>query len=728
MSAESNTSEPSGLGLGTFLGVFTPTTLTILGVIMYLRVGWVVGNAGLLGTLLIVLIANSITFISTLSLSALSTNMRVGVGGAYYLISRSMGLEIGGALGIPLYLSQTLSLTLYAFGLAESMRIIWPGAPVQFLAGVIVIAVVLIAARSTVLALKMQLPIMAFIALSLLSLVLGVDFDGSKVESLGPWTDAGFWGVFAVFFPAVTGILAGLGLSGDLSDPSKSIPRGSVAAVLVGFAVYLLVPITLANGASAEVLRADPLIWTQLAWVGLLVLPGLWGAIFSSAIGSILTAPRTLQALAQDGLVPSWMGRVSDNGEPMLALRLSGLVALAAVALGDLNVVAGVVTMFFLTTYGMLNLASALEDLVKDPSYRPRIRTPWWISLLGAFGCFVAMAAINPLAFVVAVIVELVIWYAISRMAIRAAWGDLRSGLWFAMARFAMLRLRTSRQDPRNWRPHLLVFTADLARNLPMIRMAARFSQDHGIVTVNTMKVGDLENHDDVSELLEQNRALLSSAGVLAFCEVTAVPSLISGIVTITQSHGFAGLESNVVMLGFPHTTGGVQRLFGLVRRLDRLEKCTIVVKPGTTPPVPDPNERAPEILVWWKGREHNGDLMLLLAHLLSVSDGWQRAHIVLCSIVESDEEGEELAQTHAQMLSDTRIHARVDIIQCGPDESPQALIRRKSATAALVFFGMAIVEEDQEEEAAIRMEKMLEGMPTALVVRNSGPFRGRLV
>lgn len=728
MSAESNTNESSGLGLGTFLGVFTPTTLTILGVIMYLRVGWVVGNAGLIGTLLIVLLANSITFISTLSLSALSTNMRVGVGGAYYLISRSMGLEIGGALGIPLYLSQTLSLTLYAFGLAESMRIIWPGAPVQLLAGIIVIAVVLIAARSTVLALKMQLPIMAFIGLSLLSLFFGVEFNGSQVEQLGPWTDVGFWGVFAVFFPAVTGILAGLGLSGDLEDPSSSIPRGSVAAVFIGLVVYMAVPFALAHGADAETLRADPLIWTQLAWVGFLVLPGLWGAIFSSAIGSILTAPRTLQALAQDGLVPSWLGRVSENGEPMLALRISGLVALAAVMLGDLNVVAGVVTMFFLTTYGMLNLASALEDLVKDPSYRPRIRTPWWVSLLGAFGCFVAMAAINPLAFVVAIIVEFIIWYAISRRAIRAAWGDLRSGLWFAMARFAMLRLRTARQDPRNWRPHILVFTADLTRNLPMVRMASRFSQDHGIVTVNTMKVGDLESHDNVSELLERNRALLAADGVLAFCEVTAVHSLIGGIVTITQSHGFAGLESNVVMLGFPHTSSGVERLFGLVRRLDRLEKCSIIVKPGITPPVPDPNERSPEILVWWKGREHNGDLMLLLAHLLSVSEGWQRAHIVLRSIVDSAEEAEALSQSHAQMLTDTRIEAKVDIIIRPPEETPQTLIRRQSAAAAMVFFGMAIVPEEQEAAAAVQMETMLEGMPTALVVRNAGPFRGRLV
>jgi len=705
--------------------VFTPTILTILGVIMYLRVGWVVGNAGVLGTLAIVLLANAITLVTALSLSALSTNMRVGAGGAYWLISRSMGLEIGGALGIPLYLSQALSLTLYSFGLAESVRIFWPGAPVQLLAGVIVVLVVLVASRSTVLALRMQVPILVLIVISLASLFLGVDWGTVRAQPMGPWTDAGFWTVFAVFFPAVTGVLAGVGLSGDLKDPGRSIPLGVISAVLVGLVVYLVVPLALARSADAAMLRADPLVWTRVAAVGWLVVPGLWGAIFSSAIGSILTAPRTLQALAQDGLLPASLSRTDPkSGEPVLALRVSGALALGAVALGKLNVVAAVVSMFFLTTYGMLNLAAGLEDLVKDTSYRPRIRTPWWVSLLGAFGCFVAMWPINPTAFIAAVLIEGIIWWTLSNRAMHGAWGDVRAGVWFALARFVMLRLRTSQYDPRHWRPHILVFTAELARSVSAVRLASRFSQDHGIVTVNTMLVGDLDDLSQAEALATRNHEILRSHNLLAFCEVTAVPDLASGIVTITQAHGFGGLASNMVMLGWPHDRAGLARLLGVTRRLARLDKSTMILRPGQDGPATSQGE----IAVWWKGKESNGDLMLLLAHLLTLSEGWRRKQIRLCSIVDTDDQAALLHTSQTTMLEETRIAAEVHVYVRQPDQSLNALMRDASTDVGLVFLGLPLAELGEEDDIADRMLGYLDGLPNAILVRNGGPFRGRLV
>ncbi|HMB70828.1 MAG TPA: hypothetical protein VKU85_16045, partial [bacterium] len=368
--------------IGTFLGVFTPTVLTILGVIMYLRLGWVVGNVGLGSTILIVVLANAITLITTLSFSAIATNARVGVGGAYYMISRSLGLEFGGAIGLPLFLSQACSVTLYAFGLAESLRIVWPGVPVQVVASVVVVGAGLLAYRGAAIALRAQIPLMGLIAVSLIALGFGAlretptgeapapapeeALAGNEISTGGgaeaeappaeaeaaPPEDAasgaadtpdglddatpapvdpeptaaspavepgasgsrapppGFWVVFAVFFPAVTGIMAGLGLSGDLKDPMRSIPRGAIGAALVGFAIYLVVPVLLARGASADLLRSDPLVWTKIAPGGAwLILPGLFGAILSSAIGSVLTAPRTIQALAVDRIAPRFLAR-----------------------------------------------------------------------------------------------------------------------------------------------------------------------------------------------------------------------------------------------------------------------------------------------------------------------------------------------------------------------------------------------------------------------------------
>jgi len=699
--------------------------LTILGVILYLRVGWVVANAGLAGTLIIVVLAHVITITTSYSLSALATSMRVGGGGAYWLISRSMGLELGGALGIPLYLSQALSLTLYSFGLAESIRIVWPGAPVQILAAVIVILVVLLAVKSTVWALRMQLPIMVLIGVSIAALVSGTSFTGSQVPMFGGEQSAGFWEVFAVFFPAVTGILAGLGLSGDLRDPERSIPRGVFFSVVIGFLVYLIVPVVLANAATPEQLQNDPMIWTKIAPAPL-VMGGLWGAILSSAIGSILAAPRTLQALADDNLVPSHFGRLdSKKGEPMFALWFSGIVALVAVSLGDLNAVATVVTMFFLTTYGMLNLAAGLESLVADPAFRPSIKVPWWLSMVGCLGCFIAMFSIHPVACLVAILIEAGIWWVLSRRALRTTWGDLRSGMWFALARFAMLRLNQSKHDPRNWRPHILVFVADLQRNLGMVRMANHFSQERGIVTVSTLLIGDIEEHDQAAAIADRNRDLLHANGITAFAETAAVTDLESGMITVAQANGMAGLTSNMVMFGWPgEDEERLARLMGLVRRMTALEKSSMICRPVK-------GSRAKgnqEIVVWWKGKENNGDMMLLLAHLLNLAPGWRSNQVVLKSVTDDEASAADVREAYENMLPDLRMDVRLEVIIKPEGQTPRDVIRDASKDADLVFLGMAVPEVGMEQAYAESLMQLLDELPTTVLVRNASRFHGRLV
>ena len=397
--------------LGAFLGVFTPSILTILGVILYLRTGWMVGNVGLLQALLIVVIAHAVTLASALSISAVATNMRVGKGGAYYIISRSLGIEVGAAIGIPLYLAMTFSVALNAFGLAESVGYIWPDAPQRPIAALTILAGALLAARGAGVALRLQLPILAAIAVSLVVLVVGA--SGSANDSItflgGTPGGEGFWVVFAVFFPAVTGIMAGVSLSGDLEKPSRAIPVGTITAVLTGFVIYLVVPIILAASATSEELVSNNLIWFDIAGsLAPLILIGLWGAIFASAAGSILAAPRTLEAMVDDRVLPTGLRRrfryIDGPGLPLL---VSVALALVAVVLGDLDTIAPLLTMFFLTTYGTVNLVAGLEQLSGDPSYRPTLKVPWWVSIAAAIACFYVMFLINPLALVIAVTFEI---------------------------------------------------------------------------------------------------------------------------------------------------------------------------------------------------------------------------------------------------------------------------------------------------------------------------------
>jgi amino acid transporter len=716
--------------------VFTPTILTILGVIMFLRVGWIVGGVGLGYTLLIVIISNVITFITALSLSSLATSMRVGVGGAYYLISRSFGLEVGGAVGIPLYLSQTLSVTLYAYGMAESMTYLLPdmvtGLPgfLPVTAALIIVGVAAVAAKSTELSLKLQRPIIVLIILSLISLFVGVSWTQElETRPISDMLTGGggtvpFWVAFAVFFPAVTGILSGVSLSGDLKDPGKSIPQGVLSAVVVGFVIYLFVPVALFLGADTDALVNNSLVWQDVSAVSFLVLPGLWGAVLSSAFGSILSAPRTLQALADDRLAPRLFSQTDEKtGEPVLGLVVSAGVALVAVVLGDLNAVAEWLTVFFLTTYGALNAVALFEIVAGDPAFRPRVKVPWWAALGGAVGCGVAMFAINPVACMGALIIEMGIFLYIRRRSLRTTWGDVRNGLWLSMARFALLHLRGQHLDPRSWRPHILLFTADLARTIPLVRLSAALGQQRGVVTVVTLKVGELDEREDYSKLQQRNEKLLDQHRIVAFAEIAAVPTLLGGVLAVAQSNGFAGLSSNTIAFGWSETGApGLANLLRQVRKLEHLDKCSMICR---NPPV---ERRGALFVVWWTGKENNGDLMLLFAHLLTQASGWENSRIVLRSVVEQRQEVNERKAEFEEMLEEIRISAEVEVLERAPDLSIPQMITEHSQDAALSFLGFRVPEEGEELAVAQDLIDLTDGIPSAVLVRNGGPYRGMLV
>ena len=719
-----STEDGARAGLGTFLGVFLPTILTILGVIMYLRFGWVVGNAGLGATLLIVLLSNALTLVTSLSVASVSTNMRVGAGGAYFIISRSMGLEIGGAIGLPLFLSQTLSVTLYCYGLAESVRLVWPDAPVMIIAGAIVVLVCLLAARSMVFALRLQVPILGLVGLSLLSLFLGADWAGEVHWGPGGYEDADFWEVFAVFFPAVTGILAGVSLSGDLENPDRSLPLGTVLAVLAAMAVYLVVPVALSATVTPGDLRSNSLIWMEVAYIPALVLPGLWGAILSSAIGSVLGAPRTLGAMADHGRVNRRLSASSDeNGEARMPMILTSVLAIGAVLLGDLNTVAEVVAMFFLTTYGMMNIACALEGLVGDHSFRPRFRLHWAMPLAGAVGCFWVMLLINTWAALLAVAIEVLVWAVLKRRSMETSWGDVRSGALMSLALWALNRKTSGSDHARNWRPHVLVFTSDVEQNTRRLETAWALGGRRGVLTVATLIEGELDDVEDHAGQAERAQQHLLSRGIRAFCEVDVVPDLESGMVTVTQAHGMAGLASNTVMLGWPDDERFLLPVMRVLRRLERLGKSLLIVRQRNGDLV-----GGRRIVVWWSGREDNGDLMLLLAHVLKQSPNWRRADIHVRSVVSEEAAAPDKLDALRRMIDETRISATTEIVMSEPGADIAEVISAHSTDASLTLVGMPIPEPGREAEVAERLGRIVGGLGNVMLVRNSGPFRGALL
>jgi len=724
---------------GTFLGVYTPSVLTILGLVMYLRFGWVVGNAGLPLTLFIVLLATSITSITALSASAVATNMRVGVGGEYYMISRSLGLELGGAIGIPLFLCRTLSITFYSFGLAESLLEFWPAswgpippATTQLLTAGLIVVIVAISGKSAEVALKLQIPIMIAVGLSVLALAVGVASGGLQSPEMTPTyrsAPAGFWYVFAVFFPAVTGFTAGIGMSGDLRDPRRSIPRGTLLAVATGALVYLTVPVLLATTArvTPEQLAAPGIIWIPIAVLGpWLVFPGLWGAILSSAFGSALGGPRVLQSLSRDGLAPAFLARTSRTGQPTIATWVAGAIALAAVALGGLNAVAQFVTILFLTLYVTINLSAAIENLVGDPSFRPTIKVPWWVSLTGSLGAIAVMFLISPLACIAAVVLELALYLYLRSRALRREWGDVRAGMWIALARFALMKLRVNRTDPRNWRPHILLLAGDPGKRISLVRLASWFNQDRGIVTACRLITGDLrEGSVELDRVRGEMEAELRDSGLTAFSEAHVVSDFETGVLDIAQASGVGELQPNTVMFGWSKRRERTASQLRLMRALANAGKSTIISRIRWAH---EPGQEK-RIDLWWGGLQNNGDLMLLLAHLLRLNPEWNDARLTVRSIARSEAERDSQHRGLAELLAETRIDAVTEVLyEPDADRDVAEIMHARSGRADVVFLGLMMPTSGDELRYAERLEQLAEGFRTTIFVRNAGRFAGDLL
>jgi amino acid transporter len=618
--------------------------------------------------------------------------------------------------------------TLYAFGLAESLQLVWPDLPLRPVAAATVLAVSVLAGRSADLALRLQIPIMIAIGLALVSLATGAVAKAQESLPLTTSVAGGetFWIVFAVFFPSVTGIMAGVSLSGDLKQPKKSLPRGTIAAVLAGFFVYLAVPVLLAAGASSQQLASDPLIWFSVASVPLLVYPGLWGAIFSSAVGSMLGAPRTLEALAADHVVPrSLVGGSDGHALPSRAHLASTALALAAVALGDLNAVAPVLTMFFLTTYGMINLVAGLEELTQSPAYRPTIRVWWGVSLGGALACFWVMSLINWVATVAALLVETAIYMSLRRRALSGSWGDMRYGTLMSLARATLLRLRDLPMAPRNWRPHILVFAGDLARRLDLVRFAAWLNQNRGLVTVAYLAVGPTEAVGKaLVDRVRDMQELLDRESITAFAEGCAVPDFESGALTVAQAHGIAGVISNTIMFGWSDKPQRMASTLRIMRAAAILGKATVICRIAPRSWAP----RRRRIDVWWGGLQNNGDLLVLLAHLLSLNSEWQSARIVVKCIVSESNPSDWSARRLLELLEGSRIVADPEIID-NPDDQPVGeIISEHSGDADIVLLGLGEPEPGTEADYAARLGDLVRDLPTVILVHAAGPFAGQML
>ena len=545
---------------GTFAGVFTPTVLTILGAIMYLRLGQVVGNGGVIGAVLIILLAHVITLSTGLSVSSIATNTRVGAGGAFAIISKSLGVEIGGAVGVPLFLAQGISVALYVLAFGEGWLRIFPTHNYTIVTIITFIIVFIIGYLSTGLAFRIQFIILGIVGLSLFSIFLGGFAIGGQPgmtetpQLVGEFSKWNFWATFAIFFPAVTGIMAGISMSGSLKNPRKSLPLGTMSAIILTMVIYLLLVFWLARVANVEELLNIETIMVDKAYWGWIVLAGILGATFSSALGSLVAAPRVLQALAANNLLPysPVLAQETEQGEPRPAMIFIGIIGFAALLLalagGGLNAIAGVISMFFIITYGMLNVVVLIEQTLGMVSFRPTLHVPRIIPFIGTLGCGLVMFLINPVFSIVAVVLVILLYFYLSHRSIPDIDNDdVRSGLFVTIAEWAAIKAQKMPSAPeRAWKPSILAPVADIGELKGSYRFLKALTWPQG--AVNALGIYAPGEEDKLVELPLLSQAFLDD-GISARTTFLEDEDFVNGVRTATQVLRGAFFRPNLLFL-----------------------------------------------------------------------------------------------------------------------------------------------------------------------------------
>jgi hypothetical protein len=424
--------------------------------------------------------------------------------------------------------------------------------------------------------------------------------------------------------------------------------------------------------------------------------------------------------LATDRVLPGFLKhQIGSKTEPRLAVLVTTAIAVGIVWAGDLNFVATIITMFFLATYGSMNLAAGIEKFIGNPSYRPKFNLPWVFSIAGALGCFAAMLLINVPATLVVMAVVFITFLALERRALRTEFGDVRNGMWATIARHSLLKLESAPRRSKNWRPNVVVFTGQPHNREHLVEAGDWLTRGQGVVSFVEILVGDigeLAMTGKRDEHREQIAQFIADAGLAAFAECQIAHNFFDGALTVVQAHGLAGLEPNTVLMGLSDTPEGMAKQQELVPPLTALGKSVLLLSYDHERGYGD---RA-RIDVWWGGRSRNGELMLLLAHIVRSHRAWGGAKVRLLQIVKDESKMDATRAMLEKLLEDVRVRATPKPVLMKPGESVRDTIARTSAEADLTIIGMQMPGRDDAVLAAQRVQELTEPLGSMLLVRSA--------
>ena len=692
------------------LPVFMTAISTILGAILFLRFGYAVGHQGLVGTIGIIFLGHMVTIPTAMAVAEIATNQKVQGGGAYYIISRSFGINIGAAIGIALYLSQAISVAFYVIAFSEAFEPLirylhfqiniplidkrWIGLASMSLLSLVILT------RGAKIGMKALYFVVTILFTSLLFFFLGKSSTPEKSLVLNAQIQNpdNFFFVFTIIFPAFTGLIAGLGLSGDLRNPSKSIPRGTLWATLSGFVIYILVAYKLSVSASPEDLASDQMIMEKIAIWGPIIPIGLAAASLSSALGSIMVAPRTLQALGYDNVFPgaglnSWLsrGKEKDN-EPTNAGLISIIIGFVFVAFGDINFVAQIISMFFMVTYGVICLISLLEHFAADPSYRPTFKSRWYISLLGAVTSFWLMFKMNSPYAILSLIVMGAIYAMVSSYNLQEkGLVNLFRGVVFQASRqLQILAQRADREDlDEHWRPFTICVSQDTFMRRSAFDMLRWISLKYGFGTYIHYIKGFLteETNRQSKEVLNKLIHLAAGSKNRVYLDTIISPSYTSAIAQVIQLSGISGKGNNMILFEFSHTEPESLQ--------EALNTHDIIYATGFDLCILNTSYKGfgykKQIHIWITPADFdNANLMILLGYIILGHPEWKEGIIKIFAIYQPEavtRRKEELKL----LIQEGRLPialANINLISTGENKGTRDIIGDVSADADLTIVG----------------------------------------
>ncbi|XP_069554201.1 solute carrier family 12 member 7 isoform X1 [Brachyistius frenatus] len=795
--------------MGTFMGVYLPCLQNILGVILFLRLTWIVGTSGILESLAIVGLCCSCTMLTAISMSAIATNGVVPAGGSYYMISRSLGPEFGGAVGLCFYLGTTFAGSMYILGTIEILlTYIVPKAAIfvaerkedevgALLNNMRVYGTCCLALMAVVVFVgvkyvnKLALVFLACVILSIFAIYAGViktifeppDFpvcmlgnrtlqnnnfdkclktevidnltvttnlwrlfcDGpdlnatcndfflnnnvtevqgipgltSGVISENMWSEYGPLGMLVenkkltslggsdsaqdiylpyvvndittfftllvgIYFPSVTGIMAGSNRSGDLRDAQKSIPIGTILAIATTSVIYVTCVVLFGACIEGVLLRdkfgdsvKGNLVIGTLSW------PSPWviviGSFFSccgAGLQSLTGAPRLLQAIARDGIVPflQVFGHGKANGEPTWALLLTAGICEIGILIASLDAVAPILSMFFLMCYLFVNLACAVQTLLRTPNWRPRFKYYHWaLSFLGMSLCLALMFICSWYYALVAMVIAGCIYKYIEYRGAEKEWGDGIRGLSLNAARYALIRLEDAPPHTKNWRPQLLVLLnvdSDQAVKHPrLLSLTTQLKAGKGLTIVGNVFEGTYLTKDTEAKKAEQNiKASMSAERTKGFCHVVVSSNLRDGVSHLIQSAGLGGMKHNTVLMAWPGTwkqsndPQSWKNFIETIRETTAAHHALLVAKNVDSFPTNQDRLGEGTIDVWWV--VHDGGMLMLLPFLLRQHKVWRKCKMRIFTVAQMDDNSIQMKKDLQMFLYHLRLDAEVEVVE----------------------------------------------------------------